>query len=103
LDDERILTVVITLQDHIRLLNGTAFWQSQGRGELYHPLSQFRQRTPAQKYDDRNNHLSLEHRPSAWKLTFDDRGALSRVKGGEDGEGDGGIKVGYADAWLKSR
>jgi type 2A phosphatase activator TIP41 len=50
-----------------------------------------------------NNRLALEHRPSAWKLTLDARGALSRVKGGELGEGDGGVKVGYADAWLKSR
>ena len=50
-----------------------------------------------------NNRLSLEHRPSAWKLTLDTGGALARVKGGELGEGDGGVKVGYADAWLRSR
>ncbi|KAG9317815.1 TIP41-like family-domain-containing protein [Chiua virens] len=50
-----------------------------------------------------NNHLSLEHRPSGWKLTLDAKGALSGVKAGELGEGDGGVKVGYADAWLKSR
>ena len=45
-----------------------------------------------------NNHLSVEHRPSAWKLTVDARGALSRVKRGELEEGDGGVKFGYADA-----
>ncbi|KAF8556172.1 type 2A phosphatase activator TIP41 [Imleria badia] len=50
-----------------------------------------------------NNFLSLEHRPSGWSLTLDAKGALSSVKGGELEEGDGGVKVGYADAWLKSR
>lgn len=50
-----------------------------------------------------NNYLSLEHRPSGWTLTLDTKGALSAVKGGELEEGDGGVKVGYADAWLKSR
>ena len=50
-----------------------------------------------------NNRLELEHRPSGWKLTLDTRGALSSVKGGELEEGDGGVKVGYADAWLRSR
>ncbi|KAG6373808.1 TIP41-like family-domain-containing protein [Boletus reticuloceps] len=50
-----------------------------------------------------NNYLSLEHRPSGWKLVLDTKGALSAVKGGELEEGDGGVKVGYADAWLRSR
>ncbi|KAH7887386.1 TIP41-like family-domain-containing protein [Phlebopus sp. FC_14] len=50
-----------------------------------------------------NNFLSLEHQSSGWKLVFDTKGALMGVKGGELEEGDGGVKVGYADAWLKSR
>ncbi|KAF9236236.1 TIP41-like family-domain-containing protein [Melanogaster broomeanus] len=50
-----------------------------------------------------NNYLALEHRSSGWKMMFDTKGALLGVKGGELEEGDGGVKVGYADAWLKSR
>ncbi|KAF9226881.1 TIP41-domain-containing protein [Gyrodon lividus] len=50
-----------------------------------------------------NNYLSLEHRSSGWGVMFDAKGALLGVKGGELVEGDGGVKVGYADAWLKSR
>ncbi|EGO02100.1 hypothetical protein SERLA73DRAFT_86268 [Serpula lacrymans var. lacrymans S7.3] len=50
-----------------------------------------------------SNYLSLEHVPSDWKLTFDTHSALKAVKKGEFEEGDGGVKVGYADAWLKSR
>ncbi|KIK96821.1 hypothetical protein PAXRUDRAFT_825547 [Paxillus rubicundulus Ve08.2h10] len=50
-----------------------------------------------------NNYLSLEHRASGWRVVFDAKGALLGVKGGELVEGDGGVKVGYADAWLKSR
>ena len=30
-------------------------------------------------------------------------GGMTRVKGGELEEGDGGVKVSYADAWLRSR
>ncbi|KAH7923654.1 TIP41-domain-containing protein [Leucogyrophana mollusca] len=50
-----------------------------------------------------NNYLSLEHIPSGWKFTFDTASALKGVKEGELVDGDGGVKVGYADAWLKSR
>ncbi|KAJ8594031.1 TIP41-domain-containing protein [Rhizopogon salebrosus TDB-379] len=50
-----------------------------------------------------SNYLSLEHQPSGWKMLFDTHNALKCVKKGELGEGDGGVKVGYADAWLKSR
>lgn len=50
-----------------------------------------------------NNYLSLQNRSSGWSLKLDAKGALSGVKGGELEEGDGGVKVGYADAWLKSR
>ena len=50
-----------------------------------------------------NNFLSLEHRPSGWKYSFTTRGALECVKNGPLEDGDGGVKVGHADAWLKSR
>jgi type 2A phosphatase activator TIP41 len=50
-----------------------------------------------------NNYLTLEHRASGWKYAFCTKDALADVKKGELGNGDGGVKVGYADAWLKSR
>ena|SRR3984957_9788899 len=50
-----------------------------------------------------NNYLSLEHPPSGWKYSFTTGRALKQVKNGPLGEGDGGVKVGYADAWLQSR
>jgi hypothetical protein len=50
-----------------------------------------------------NNSLTLEHRLSQWKYRFDAGNALKAVKNGKLEEGDGGVKVGYADAWLKSR
>ena len=50
-----------------------------------------------------NNYLMLEHRTSRWKYVFRAVDALAKVKNGEMGEGDGGVKVEYADAWLKSR
>jgi len=50
-----------------------------------------------------NNSLVLKHHASGWEYTFNTEEALKCVKNGELGEGDGGVKVGYADAWLKSR
>lgn len=50
-----------------------------------------------------SNALELEHKPSGWKYAFHTEDALRAVKNGELGEGDGGVKVGYADEWLKSR
>lgn len=50
-----------------------------------------------------NNFLELLHKPSGWKYRFDAEGALKLVRNGEFEDGDGGVKVGYADAWLKSR
>lgn len=50
-----------------------------------------------------SNMLELEHKASGWKYIFDTEEALKGVKNGELTEGDGGVKVGYADAWLKSR
>jgi hypothetical protein len=50
-----------------------------------------------------NNSFELTHNPSGWKYRFDAENALKYVKRGELQPGDGGVKVGYADAWLKSR
>lgn len=50
-----------------------------------------------------NNVLELEHKPSGWKYEFSLTHALKGVKNGPLEEGDGGVKVGYAEAWLKSR
>ena len=50
-----------------------------------------------------NNSLELEHRDTGWKYAFDTEEALKCVRNGELQEGDGGVKVGYADAWLRSR
>jgi type 2A phosphatase activator TIP41 len=49
------------------------------------------------------NFLSLHHFSSRWKYSFTTGNALQAVKNGELEDGDGGVKVGYADAWLKSR
>lgn len=50
-----------------------------------------------------NNFLKLEHRPSGWRYIFTTEGALKGVKAGELGDGDGSVKVGYAEKWLQSR
>ena len=50
-----------------------------------------------------NNVLELEHKPSGWKYEFNTTHALKGVKNGPLEEGDGGVKVGYAETWLKSR
>jgi type 2A phosphatase activator TIP41 len=50
-----------------------------------------------------NNSLTLKHIPSGTKYAFSTLEALKCVKRGELGEGDGGVKVGYADKWLQSR
>ncbi|KZV62375.1 type 2A phosphatase activator TIP41 [Peniophora sp. CONT] len=50
-----------------------------------------------------SNELELVHESSGWKYVFRTEEALRGVKNGELGEGDGGVKVGYADEWLKSR
>jgi len=50
-----------------------------------------------------NNYLTLEHRPSGIKYAFTTPEALRGVKGGELSEGDGGVKVGYAEKWMQSR
>lgn len=72
-----------------------------------------------------NNILKLEYRPSGrfdtdndndsengedepeedqgWIYEFNTENALQGVKKGELEPGDGGVKVNYADAWLKSR
>jgi type 2A phosphatase activator TIP41 len=50
-----------------------------------------------------NNFLTMEHRLSGWSYSFTTKGALKAVKNGSLEEGDGGVKVGYADKWLESR
>ncbi|KAI9457015.1 type 2A phosphatase activator TIP41 [Lactarius psammicola] len=50
-----------------------------------------------------NNLLQITHRPSGWTYAFRAEDALRGVKSGPLGDGDGGVKVGYAEAWLKSR
>lgn len=50
-----------------------------------------------------NNSLELRHKPSGWRYAFNTERALKCVKNGELVAGDGGVKVGYADAWLQSR
>jgi hypothetical protein len=49
------------------------------------------------------NSLCITHRPTGWTYAFRPEDALKGVKNGPLEEGDGGVKVGYADAWLKSR
>ncbi|KAI0065699.1 TIP41-domain-containing protein [Artomyces pyxidatus] len=49
------------------------------------------------------NTLELRHAPSGWEYVFRTEDALKGVRNGVMGDGDGGVKVGYADAWLKSR
>ena len=50
-----------------------------------------------------SNLLRITHRPTGWTYTFRAEDALREVKNGPLEAGDGGVKVGYADAWLKSR
>ena len=50
-----------------------------------------------------NNYLTLEHRPSGLKYSFTAQNALQNVKRGELVDGDGAVKVGYADKWLETR
>jgi type 2A phosphatase activator TIP41 len=50
-----------------------------------------------------NNYLTLEHRPSGVKYSFTAQKALQNVKKGELVDGDGAVKVGYADKWLETR
>ncbi|EIN10995.1 type 2A phosphatase activator TIP41 [Punctularia strigosozonata HHB-11173 SS5] len=45
-----------------------------------------------------HNVLTLEHRASGWKYAFRTADALAGVRSGDAQEGDGVVKVGYADA-----
>jgi type 2A phosphatase activator TIP41 len=49
------------------------------------------------------NLLQITHRSSGWTYAFRVEDALIGVKNGPLEDGDGGVKVGYAEAWLKSR
>lgn len=64
---------------------------------------QSRFRFPLPEMTFGNNKLVLRHNPSGWQYTFDAQSALDTIKSGELGPGDGSVKVGYAEAWLKSR
>ncbi|PPR02654.1 hypothetical protein CVT24_002137 [Panaeolus cyanescens] len=44
-----------------------------------------------------NNYLTLHHQPSNWKYSFSAYNALKAVKAGQLEEGDGSVKVGYAE------
>jgi type 2A phosphatase activator TIP41 len=50
-----------------------------------------------------NNFLTLEHRPSGVKYSFTAQKGLQNVKKGDLVDGDGAVKVGYADKWLETR
>jgi type 2A phosphatase activator TIP41 len=50
-----------------------------------------------------NNALILKHETSGWEYCFNGVEALKDVKNGELSDGDGGVKVGYAQQWLESR
>ena len=50
-----------------------------------------------------NNSLELLHKSSGWNYAFTTDHALRGVKNGELVDGDGGVKVGYAEAWMQSR
>ena len=50
-----------------------------------------------------SNLLQITHRPTGWSYAFRAEDALKGVKNGPLGAGDGGVKVVYADSWLKSR
>ena len=50
-----------------------------------------------------NNSLELHHKGSGWQYSFTAEDALKAVKNGELVDGDGVVKVNYAEAWLNSR
>jgi len=50
-----------------------------------------------------SNFLRITHRPTGWSYAFRAEDALKGVKNGPLDAGDGGVKVVYADSWLKSR
>lgn len=50
-----------------------------------------------------NNYLTLEHRSTGMKYSFTAQESLKNVKKGELVDGDGSVKVGYADKWLETR
>lgn len=49
------------------------------------------------------NSLAVHHIDSGWCFEFNALEALRLVRNGELQLGDGGIKVGYSEEWLKSR
>ncbi|KAJ3735202.1 type 2A phosphatase activator TIP41 [Lentinula guzmanii] len=66
-----------------------------------------RNRNPDQVGTEEQDHASEseaeEENESQWIYEFDTLHALLGVKKGQLGPGDGGVQVGYAEEWLKSR
>lgn len=50
-----------------------------------------------------NNSLAVTHLPSDAQYTFNTPAALRKVRAGELCDGDGAVKVDYAETWLSSR
>lgn len=50
-----------------------------------------------------NNSLVIRHETLGWEYKFDTLEALRLVRLGDLRLGDGGVQVGYAKEWLKSR
>ena len=50
-----------------------------------------------------HNLIKLKHRESGWEYQFDTLHSLKEVKNGLLEDGDGAVKVRYAEEWLKSR
>jgi type 2A phosphatase activator TIP41 len=50
-----------------------------------------------------NNSLVIRHENLGWEYKFDTLEALRLVRLGDFEFGDGGVQVGYAKEWLKSR
>ena len=68
--------------------------------ELHEIQSQLHFPVPEMTYG--NNKLVLRHNSTGWEYVFETLGALQAVRAGEEAS-DTEIKVGHADAWLKSR
>ena len=50
-----------------------------------------------------NNYLTFWHRPPGVKYSLTAQNALRKIKKRELVDGDGSVKVGYADKWLETR
>ena len=50
-----------------------------------------------------NDYLTFQHRPPGMKYSLTAQNALKNIKKRELVDGDGSVKVGYADKWLETR